>query len=342
MRKSANRVEKDVRHRRLLLGSVAGCAIVILTGCGDGSPSGDDGPTANGSGAEELTTISVGTLPIASSAELRFGVSEGIFAEHGLDVELVEGQGGAELLPAVQNQSLAIAVGNPMSVLTAAERGLDVKVISGYSWSSASGEDINAVVTRADSGIEEFTDLENRVVTVNALHTLGDLSILESVDQQGGDPSSVRFNEMAFPDMLPQLEEGNVDAVWIPDPFLGMALEDPENVVVGHPNQVAMESMPLTIAFTSSAFAEENPEVIQAFTDALTESTEAAWEDEDALRSSIASSLNMDEAVAQRIRLEPAHTDLPTETLQQVYDLMLKYGMATDPLDVESLYVSDE
>lgn len=133
MRKSANRVEKDVRHRRLLLGSVAGCVIVVLTGCGEGSPSGEDGPTANGSGAEELTTISVGTLPIASSAELRFGVSEGIFAEHGLDVELVEGQGGAELLPAVQNQSLAIAVGNPMSVLTAAERGLDVKVISGYS-----------------------------------------------------------------------------------------------------------------------------------------------------------------------------------------------------------------
>ncbi|MGO1552983.1 MAG: ABC transporter substrate-binding protein [Micrococcaceae bacterium] len=327
--------------RRLLLGAAAIGASLGLAACGQGSPSGTEETSQAGDTSSELTAISVGTLPIASSAELRFGVSEGIFEEHGLDVDLVEGQGGAELLPAVQNQSLAIAVGNPMSVLTAADRGLDVRVISGYSWSSASGDDINAVVTRADSGIEEFTDLEDRVVTVNALHTLGDLSIMESVDQQGGDPASVRFNEMAFPDMLPQLEEGNVDAVWIPDPFLGMALEDPQNVVVGHPNQVAMQSMPLTIAFTSAAFAEENPDVIEAFTAALTESAEAAWEDEEVLRDSIASSLNMDEAVAQRIGLEPAHTDLPTETLQQVYDLMLKYDMATNPLDVESLYVHD-
>lgn len=156
----------------------------------------------------------------------------------------------------------------------------------------------------------------------------------------GGDPSEINFNEMPFPDMLAQLEQGNVDAVWLPEPFMGRALGDPENVAVGYPNQEVMDGMPLTIAFTSEAIAEESPEIVTAFQEALTESTERAAEDEEGVRAMLPEFLKMDEQTAQSIRLEPAHTDLPVEKMQTIYDLMLKYGMAENPLDVESLYVS--
>lgn len=322
------------RKTRIATGIGLSSLMLFLTACGDAT---DDNTQADT--ADSLTEITVGTLAIASSAELRYGVDNGIFEEHGLDVELVESQGGAAMVPAIQNGSLDFAIGNPMSVLTAADQGLPLRVVSGYSWSSAEGDDINAVVTRADSGITEWTDLEDATVTVNAIHTLGDLSTMEAVAMNGGDPSSINFNEMPFPDMLPQLEAGNVDAVWVPEPFLGRALADDENVVVGAPNQEVMSGMPLTIAFTSDTVLEESPEVVETFRTALTESAEQAWEDEEALRHSLTEYLDMDDETAQNIKLEPARTDLPVEDMQTIYDLMLKYDMADNPLDVATLYI---
>ena len=331
--------------RRGLVAALA-AGTLVLAGCGSGSPTGAEGsaseagssPASASSG--ELTSISVGTIAIASSTELRYGVAEGIFEDHGLDVELIEGQGGAALLPAVQNGSMQFAVGNPMSVLTAADQGLPMRVVSGYSWSSAEGDDINAVIARKDSGITGFDDLEGQTVSVNAVHTLGDLSIMEAAEMAGADPEKINFNEMPFPDMLAQLEQGNVDAVWLPEPFMSRAMADPENVVVGYPNQEIMDGMPLTIPFTSASIAEESPELVTAFQEALTESAERAAQDEEGVRAMLPEFLKMDEETAQSIRLEPAHTDLPVEKMQTIYDLMLKYGMAENPLDVESLYVT--
>lgn len=337
------------RVRRVRCGAVATlmAATLALSACGSGSPSAATGEgqgtdtAANTTDSGELTPVSVGTIPIASSTELRYGVAEGIFEDHGLDVELIEGQGGAALLPAVQTGSTEFAVGNPMSVLTAADQGLPMKVVSGYSWSSPEGEDINAVITRTDSGITGFEDLEDQTVSVNAVHTLGDLSIMEATEMAGGDPDRIKFNEMPFPDMLAQLEQGNVDAVWLPEPFLSRALADPENTVVGYPNQEVMDGMPLTIAFTSEELAQDRPEVVDAFRAALTESAERAAQDQDEVRAMLPEFLKMDEQTAQTILLEPAHTDLPVEKMQTIYDLMLKYGMASNPLDVESLYVAE-
>src|SRR5699024_4847482 len=235
--------------------------------------------------------------------------------------------------PGVQNGSLDFAIGNPMSVLTAADQGLPLKIVSGYSWSSPEGDDINALITRADSGITEWSDLEEATVTVNASHTLDDLSTMEAVAMNGGDPEAVNFNEMPFPDMLPQLEAENVDAAWLPEPFLGRALADDENTVVGYPNQV-MSGMPLTIAFTGDAILEESPEVVESFRTALTESAEQAWQDEEALRQSLTEFLDMDDETAQNMKLEPARTELPVDDMQTIYDLMLKYDMAENPLDV--------
>lgn len=320
---------------------------LALAGCGSGSPTGtgesgsEAGASSPAADSGELTKVSVGTIAIASSTELRYGVAEGIFEDHGLDVELIEGQGGAALLPAVQNGSMQFAVGNPMSVLTAADQGLPMKVVSGYSWSSSEGEDINAVIARKDSGITGFADLEGKTVSVNAVHTLGDLSIMEAAEMAGADPEEINFNEMPFPDMLAQLEQGNVDAVWLPEPFMGRAVADPENVVVGYPNQEVMDGMPLTIPFTSESIAAEDPELVTAFQEALTESTERAAENEEKVRAMLPEFLKMDEETAQSMGLEPAHTDLPVEKMQAIYDLMLKYGMAENPLDVESLYVSN-
>src|SRR5690625_6867275 len=164
------------RNMRVIFGVGLSSILLSLTACGD-TTEGNAEQTGDG---DSLTSISVGTIAIASSVEISYGVDNGIFEDHGLDVELVESQGGAAMVPGIQNGSLDFAVGNPMSVLTAADQGLPMKIVSGYSWSSAEGDDITAIVTRTDSSISEWADLEDATVTVNAIHTLGDLSTMEA------------------------------------------------------------------------------------------------------------------------------------------------------------------
>src|SRR5699024_3036977 len=54
---------------------------------------------------------------------------------------------------------------------------------------------------------------------VNTLNNIFDSMISEGLEQTGGDPNQVEFVELAFPDMVDQLEAGNVDAIATVEPF---------------------------------------------------------------------------------------------------------------------------
>lgn len=233
------------RHLAQLLAAGA-IAALALTGCGSGSLSGPATSASPGSAAAggDLKKISVGVLSIAPSVAVQYGVDEGIFAQHGLNVELQTGQGGAAMLPAVSTGTMNFSVGNPLSVMLAVDKGLDMKIVTGFSNSKAEGADINGVVAAKASGISSFGNLEGKTVAVNTLKTQGDLTIMESAAKAGADPSKIKFVEMPFPDMQAQLDRGSVEAIWLPEPFLTKALADPKNVLVGSPNQVACPDCP--------------------------------------------------------------------------------------------------
>jgi NitT/TauT family transport system substrate-binding protein len=173
--------------------------MTALASCSS-SPAEDDADAEEG----DLTQVTVGVLEIATSTPVQMAIDEGIFEEHGLDVSLEFGQGGAALLPAVSNGSIEIAIGNPLSLLTAESQGLEMSIISGYSLSYENPTDPeelapSGIIVQEDSGIETYSDLEGKKVATNTLQTQGHLTTLAMVDDDGGDSSLVEFNEIAFP-----------------------------------------------------------------------------------------------------------------------------------------------
>ncbi|MFC4224754.1 ABC transporter substrate-binding protein [Lysinibacter cavernae] len=320
--------------KMITIGAVAALA---LTGCSSSNGGGDDAAAPS---SENMTDVQVGILTIAPSVAMQYGIDEGIFAEHGLNVELQTGQGGAALLPALSSGSMAFAIGNPLSGIVATEKGLDIKIVTGYSNSKADGEDINGVVAKKSSGIESFADLEDKKVSVNTLKTQGDLTISESVKIDGGDPAKVNFLEMPFPDMEAQLSSDNVDAIWIPEPFLSKALADPNNVLIGYPNQTALPGLPTMVALTSGKYATENPKVVKAFQEAMAETLTKAEENPEAVRALLPSFMDMPEAVATNLRMETLDAEVPTQVLSDLGDLMVEYKYVEKTPDVKAMIVS--
>ena len=323
---------------------LAGAAVLSLglVGCGGGSLSGSEGSEGSNSAAAEdgsLTKITVGILPIAPSVAVQQGIDAGTFEKHGLDVELSTSNAGAAMLPAVSTGELAIAVGNPLSVMTAADKGLDMKIVTGYSASRSSGEDVNGVVARKGSNIGGWKDLAGKTTSVNALRTQGDLTIMESAEMDGANPEDLKFSEMPFPDMEAQLDRGNVDAIWVPEPFLSRALANKDNELVGYPNQDAIVGMPTMVSFTSGKFAAENPEVITNWKAAMAEVLDAAEGDPDAARAMLPDFINMDAKVAEGLVMETWNAETPIPELTKLGDLAAKFGFLDKAPDMDQLVV---
>jgi NitT/TauT family transport system substrate-binding protein len=309
-------------------------SVLVLAACGGGG----DGGGSSGDGDGGVREVSVGMLPILPTAALYAGIEEGFFADRDIEITVETGQGGAALLPAVMSGQMDFATSNPVSLLQARGEGLDVRVIG--HWTSALSEgdtDINGVVATSASGIASAAGLEGKRVAVNTLNGMGGLTIREAVRQDGGDPDAVEFVELPFPDMPAALDAGNVDAVWVPEPFLS-TLVAAGNQVVSYSSKESVEGHPTQLFFTSGALIESDPALVEDFTAALEETLTFAEDNPDAVKAQISQVLpQLPPEAAQGLTLEEFGTDLRRDQLEQLGGLMVEDGLLEEEADLAGL-----
>lgn len=323
-----------MKFLRMLVPSLL--TVVLLTSCA-GSPSGATSNPGSSGTRGGLTKVTFGALPIANVSALLVGESQGFFKDEGIDLDLSMGQGGNALLPAVHGGSLEFALSGPVVQMVAKDKGLDMKIISGYSSSLSEGEDVNAVVARGDSGIISAKDLAGKRVALNTIQAQGDLTIMESVALDGGDPSSIEFVEMPFADMPAALDRGAVDGVWVPDPFFGQLQSKGGHIVV-HPYQATVPGQATLLVFTSNQFASTHPELVARMQRALKKTLDYAGENPEALKKELPAILKMTSEAANAMRMEAFTYELGREQFDQLGDLMVKYDYTERKVDVASLF----
>jgi len=312
---------------------------LALTGCSGGSVSGGDAePSANG-GAEELQEVTVGIFPSGTFGPLYLGIENGIFAEHGLELKLDTAQGGAALLPAITTGSLDFAIGSPISPLTAAAQGLDVRIVSGYSADDVDVPDDTAVVVAGkDSGITSTLDLQGKTVSVNALKAAGEIGIREAVKLAGGDPDTINFVELGFPDVAAQLDSGGIDAGMIVPPFTQGAIAAGGVIASDFQRESGIGPVSL-VAFTSGQLVDEDPDLVAAFQDALAEALDYAQNNLDEMRAILPDALGMDAELAETLPFETFTADIDRDALGVYVRLMSEYDVVDGTPDLDAILV---
>jgi len=299
-------------------------ATLALAGCTDSAAGPSAAPSSSESGAAELQKIRVAALPIAETGALWAAIDEGIFAEHGLEVEVVPAQGGAQAIPALLSGDIQFAIGQPFGPIRADLQDLGVVIIGDYANSLATGTDVNAVVAQGDAGITSAKDLTGKKVSVNSLGAAGDLTIRAAVDADGGDSSTIEFIEVAFPDVKAQLEAGTIDAGWVPDPFRGMIV-GAGGVSVVSPYQAVIPGLTVLTNITTQKLMDEDPELVAAYSEAMAEALEFADSNEDAVRAAIAKGLDIPAEAAAGITLPAFTFDLDVDNVKKLADLAVQY-----------------
>lgn len=270
------------RMRRLAV-AVAAAMGLALTACSGGDPSGD-GP--------ERQSLTVAINPSSQFAPLFYGIESGIFEERGLDVEIVPQTDIAAIISGIASGQYDFGFATVIHVVTANANGIPIRAVSSIEGKIKPDDEGTVTIAAEGTGIEEFADLGGRRVATIGLSSHNTLTLWELTERAGIDPKSIELVQLPFGQMAAALENGDVEAAIMQWPFANEALEA-GGVALGYNNRELFQDTATTLFNTSQQFIDESPETVEAFSDAMIESIEAANEDPDAARETLVEGLDI-------------------------------------------------
>lgn len=288
----------------------------------------------------EVSRVRVAVVPLMDTAPIYLGAERGIFASRGIELDFAVIDSGLTLIPDVAAGRYDIGFTNIPLLYRARASGLDLKIVaSGSASTGIAGADFSAVVVDADSSIRSAKDLVRRSVAVHGVDNLGTCTIRAAVRNAGADPDAVRFVEMPPPDSLPALVSGTVDAAWLVEPMLSIALRR-SDIRAAVWNFVETEpALAIGAYFTAQSFRANNADLIRRFTEAMIESLDYATEHPDEARQVITrhnARLTPELAAAQTVPLWP--TAFVPSTLDTLARLATMDGLVADRPIVADLF----
>jgi NitT/TauT family transport system substrate-binding protein len=315
--------------RRYLSALAAAAVVCPAAACGS------SGPDSAGTGGTDQ--VKVGVISIVDVAPIYLGKQKGFFTKRKIELTLQSAQGGAAIVPAVVSGQLQFGFSNLTSLLLAQSKNLPLKVVSnGVASTGLPGKDYSGVVVSADSPIKTAADLVGKRVSVNTLNNIGDTTVRASVRKAGGDPAKVNFVELALPDMQPALAAGRVDATWVVEPFLSIALGQGGRVVASNYVDAAPD---LTVAayFTTQKQISSNPDLVRRFTEAMKESLEYASGHPDEARQVLSTYTKIDPMVIQQLTLPKWPAEINRASVQTLALLAQQDGLLKKQPDLAAL-----
>jgi NitT/TauT family transport system substrate-binding protein len=316
--------------RRLLAGLAAAMLAGSLVACSSDS----GGGTTEEGGVDK---VKVGVIPIVDVAPIYLGQQKGFFKNKNIELTLEVAAGGAAIVPGVTNNQTQFGFSNFTSLLIAQTKGLPIKVVTaGVSSTGEAGKDFGAVVVKGDSPIKTAKDLAGKKISVNTLKNIGDTATRESIRKAGGDPSSVNFVEMPFPNMPAALDKGEVEAAWVVEPQLSTIKAAGGREIASTYVDVAPN---LTVAayFTSQKLIAEDPDLVKRFTEAMNESLTYADSHPDEVRAVLGTYTKIDEKGRASLVLPKWPAQINEASLQTLIALGEKDGIFSGTPDLAKL-----
>ncbi|MFL1999971.1 MULTISPECIES: ABC transporter substrate-binding protein [unclassified Microbacterium] len=325
--------------RKFAAAAIGLIAAASLVACSAGAQPG----SGEESGAPEKATLTVAINPSTQFAPLYYGIQEGIFAEHGLELEITPQTDIAAIVSGLASGTYDVGFATVVHVVTANANGIPIRAITSIEGQIQPDDDGTLTIAAPGSGITDFADLEGKRVATIGLSSHNTLTMWELADRAGADTSSIELVQLPFGQMAAALENGDVDAAIMQWPFAAEALAA-GGVELGYNNRELFVDTATTLFNTSQGFIDQNPRTVRAFADAMTESMLGATEDPDAAKAALVDGLGITAEQAEGARWnvggDPALNLTAFETAR---DLLVKFSTdqsaqaALEALDVSTV-----
>ncbi len=204
-------------------------ATLLLAGCGGASTpaSATSAKPAASAGPSRTFKLKAGTQHVATDGPLYIAMEKGFFKQQGLEVEFVD-INGVDAIGPLANGQMDVSVGAIYSGLfNAIGRGVEIRLVAtkgSIAVRPNREKPASALVLRkelADSGaIKDYQDLRGRTIAVASLGATQEETLDAALRQGGMSVADVSLKTMPFPDTLPALANGSIDAAMELQPWI--------------------------------------------------------------------------------------------------------------------------
>ncbi|MCR6029919.1 PhnD/SsuA/transferrin family substrate-binding protein [Nocardioides sp. zg-579] len=294
--------------------------------------------SAEGEDSSE-SSVQVSVFPSFNGLPTFAAQETDIFGDHDLEVEISTAKTASEMVPQVVGGKVDFALLDAATSLVAAAQGVDlVFVAAGTEGGIPEGQEefsFANVWVAEDSDIEDMSDLSGKTIGIPQIKSLPWVDVRSTVDAAGGDSSTIEFVET--PDTLAALKSGQVDAVTTSEP--AGSVEKAAGVLrtLGPVNSGGGGVAYLWV--TTRAFAEANPDTVEAFAEAINEAGGTLNEDRDLLVDTAVDVVGADRALLEKASYPTYATEpLDEAAIGEAVDYLDSYAMfekgAPDPADL--------
>jgi NitT/TauT family transport system substrate-binding protein len=320
------------------MGLVLAAGLALATsGCGsDGAAeaAGDAG------GDSSLEPVTLAILKLGAMANVDYAQKEGLFADHGLEVEILE-VSSQNLPTVIQSNEADIGLFIPGTGMVANEQGAGLVAVWQNETAGAEAPGSNAIMVPTGSDIGELADLAGKRVGISAARGQGYAALQTILDEEGVSIDELQLVEAPFDTMAPMLASDQLDAAITLDPYTTQIQQQGDGEPLSYymidvlPNQV------VGAFWAKSDWVTEHSAEVEAFQAALKEASDALNEDDELGRSAVAeySGLPADLVGA----MPPISWDytVDLEVWQGIADMMTGTGEMQEEHDA-SEYLSEE
>jgi NitT/TauT family transport system substrate-binding protein len=223
--------------------------------------------------AAQTTEITLISLPISNGLPLDLGIRKGFFQKQGLTIKKTQLQSGNDIVLALANNSGQIGYLGYVPAIIGRTQGIPLTVLVASDVEGTSAADNwQNILVRGNSSIQTVADLRGKTIAVNALKGVGEVMVKAALRKRGVNPSSINLLAIPFPQMRAALRNGQVDAIWTPEPFNTQALNLDGARIVMAPGPVLGRFWPVGCYAARSDWASKNPSLVRKFRAAMNES----------------------------------------------------------------------
>jgi len=260
----------------------------------------------------------------------------GIFKRAGLNVDLQVVNSGAAAAAAVAGGAAQIGISSLMNLLEAHERGVPFTLVAPGSVITTDDGYSQFIVLR-DSPIRTARDLNGKTIAVPALKDLQSAAIMNWMDKNGGDPSSLRFVELPVSAAAVAVEEARVDGANVNTPTLTRALDRGKVRVLAQIFDAIGPRFLNTAWFASTDYTNANREAISRYARAIREASAYCNAHHAETAPMVATYMKLDPSLVARMARCTFAEELSLRDIQPLIEISVKYKLIAAAIDAQAL-----
>ncbi len=331
-----------IKRAAVLGGTAAGGS--LLAACAPPAAAPSASPTVAVATAsptsKPIRTLKVGYLPLTDFLGMYAAIEQGYMADEGLKLELTAMAGGATIIPAIVGGSLDFGISNYVSVIVANGQGIKIKAFSDSAYGSKASPPF-AIIVKKGSAIKTAKDLNGKKVAVNTRNGIVHVGVMEWIERNGGDPATVQYVELPFPQMPPAITNGSVDAAAPTEPFVTVSTSQDASVLSYYLTDLR-DPCAISGFISTDDWITRNRDSAAAFHRANTKGMDWVAKNDKTAREYAAKYANLDPAIAAKINLATLRSTPLVDAVQFWVDMAKKWGLLdkNSTLKAQDLFVT--